>query len=248
MSKIPAAIQLYSLREETEKDFLGTLKKVAELGYEGVEFAGYGGLEAFEIKREMDKLGLKAAGTHVQLAELEKNLDNVIAYQKVLGNKHIICPMLTEAERADLPAYEKTAKKIAKIAQKVAEEGFVFSYHNHDFELLKTEGTTPLELLLNTENVHAELDVYWLTKAGESPIEWLENYAHKTPLVHLKDMTTDEEQYFAELGTGGIDVMEIIKLSEAIGVEWLIVEQDDSRIGAMESAEVSMEYLKENYY
>lgn len=248
MTKIPAAIQLYSLREETEKDFLGTLKKVAEMGYEGVEFAGYGGLEAFELKREMDKLGLRAAGSHVQLAELENNLDNVIAFQKVLGNKHIICPFLAEEARADLAAYEKTRKKLVKIAHKVAEEGLIFSYHNHDFELVEMEGVKPLEHLLDTDEIHAELDVYWLTKAGESPADWMQRYAHKTNLVHLKDMTTDEEQYFAELGTGGIDVLEIIKLSEAIGVEWLIVEQDDSKIGALESAEVSIEYLKNNYY
>ncbi|SDO19626.1 sugar phosphate isomerase/epimerase family protein [Alkalicoccus daliensis] len=248
MTKIPAAIQLYSLREETEKDFAGTLKKVAALGYQGVEFAGYGGLQASELKKLLEETGLKPAGAHVPLEVLETDLDTVIAYQKEIGNQHIICPFLQEEDRVSKAKYEEIAEKLKHIAARVSEAGLTFSYHNHDFELEEKEGIKPLELLLDVENVNAELDVYWLKKAGEQPTEWLKKYKNKTNLVHLKDMTTDGEQFFAELGTGGIDVKEVIQICETIGVEWLVVEQDVSKIGAMKSAEVSINYLQKHYY
>jgi sugar phosphate isomerase/epimerase len=247
MKHIPLAIQLYSLREETEKDFTGTLKKVAELGYEGVEFAGYGGLTASELKKVMKDFGLKAAGTHVQLTDLEQDLDNIIAYQKEIGNEHIICPFLPEELREDKASYEDTAKRLNRIGKACAEQGMTFSYHNHDFELEKKEGEVPLHLLMKEEYVNAELDIYWLQKAGEDPIYWMKQYQEKTRLLHLKDMSTDGRQEFAELGTGGIDLEAVMKQGEKGNLDWFIVEQDVSHIGALKSAEVSINYLKEKF-
>ncbi|WP_147803255.1 sugar phosphate isomerase/epimerase family protein [Alkalicoccus halolimnae] len=247
MKHIPLAIQLYSLREETEKDFTGTLKKAADLGYEGVEFAGYGGLKASELKKVLEDLGLKAAGTHVQLDDLEQDLDNIIAYQKEINNGHIICPFLPEELRKDKASYEDTAKRLNRVGKVCAEHGMTFSYHNHDFELDSKEGEVPLHLLLREEYVNAELDIYWLQKAGEDPLQWMKQYKKKTKLLHLKDMTTDGRQDFAELGTGGIDLEAVMTQGKEGNLDWFIVEQDVSHIGALKSAEVSINYLKENF-
>lgn len=248
MTKIPVALQMYTLRNETEKDFAGTLKKVAELGFNGVEFAGYGGLEASELKALLDDLGLVAASSHVPLDQLKNNLSEVIAYQHAIGNHYIVCPFLMPDERTEAH-YHELAHTLNHIGEVCAKEGITFAYHNHDSELeTLSNGKKVLDFLLeetNPEWVHAEFDIYWLTKAGEDPAEWLKRYKGRTPLVHLKDMTTDSEKFFAELGTGGVNLDAVLELGEALNVKWWVVEQDQSQRTPLESVEISMNYLKE---
>lgn len=245
---IPIAVQMYTLREESDKDFVGTLKKVAELGFDGVEFAGYGGLSAKEVRLLLDDLGLKAAASHVPLEDLETNLEQVIEDQIQLGSKYVVCPYLLPERRTEQD-YQALILFLEQAGAKCRQEGITLCYHNHDFELENlSDGRTALESIFedtNPANVKAELDVYWLTKAGETPVEWMNRYRNRTPLIHLKDMTTDEEQYFAELGTGGVDIVSVINSGEDAGVEWWIVEQDFSRRTPFESIEISLNYLKE---
>ena len=176
MNSIPIALQMFSLRDETEKDFLGTLAKVAEMGYDGIEFAGYGGLEAEELKKELDNLGLKAASSHVPITTLEQEeeLAKIIKYQQVIGSKNIVCPYLLE-DRRSKEDYYNLIPILNRVGEKCFNAGINFSYHNHDFELFELDnGKVPLELLLeetNPEWVQTEFDVYWLTKAGENPVE-----------------------------------------------------------------------------
>lgn len=124
----------------------------------------------------------------------------------------------------------------------------IWCYHNHDFELDRLkDGRLALETIFDEtspELVKTELDVYLLAKANQDPAEWLSVYRNRSPLVHLKDMTTDEEQFFAELGTGGVDLESILKMGQEAEVEWWIVEQDASRRAPLESVGISMNYLK----
>ncbi|MEH7299760.1 sugar phosphate isomerase/epimerase family protein [Neobacillus drentensis] len=239
---------MYTLREESEVDFVGTLRKVAELGFNGVEFAGYGGLPVREVKKVLDELGLQAAASHVPLEDLELNLEQVIKDQKLLGSKYVVCPYLLPERRTE-QHYQALILLLEQAGEKCRQEGITLCYHNHDFELERlSDGRTALESIFedtNAANVKAELDVYWLTKAGEKPVEWMNRYRNRTPLIHLKDMTTDEEQYFAELGTGGVDIESVSNLGVDAGVKWWIVEQDFSRRTPFESIEISLNYLKE---
>jgi sugar phosphate isomerase/epimerase len=247
---IQIGLQLYTLREETEKDFTGTLEKVANLGYKGIEFAGYGGMSSKELKLVLDNLGLKAASSHVALPLLENELDQVIEFQQVIGNRHVVCPYLPP-ERRTIESYYELIKILNDVGRKCHEAGLTLSYHNHDFELFELEnGKKPLELLLeetNPEWVKAEFDVYWLTKAGHDPVEWLKRFEGRTPLLHLKDMTPDNEKFFAELGTGGVNLESVINQGEKANVEWFIVEQDQSRRSPLESVEISINYLKDKF-
>ncbi|WJE15080.1 sugar phosphate isomerase/epimerase [Halobacillus sp. ACCC02827] len=247
MTKIPVAVQMFTLRNESEKDFKGVLKQVADLGYDGVELAGLGGLQAEEVRETLDLLGLKAASSHIPLDVLEEGIDGVIEEQKILGSKHIVCPYLLPEQRTK-EHYEHLVSVLNKAGEKAHAAGITLSYHNHDFELEAWEdGTTPLSYILketNPEWVKAEFDIYWLTKAGESPAKWLENYQGRTPLVHLKDMTTDGEQFFAELGTGGVDIERVLELGGKNGVEWWIVEQDQSKQSPLDSIAESFQYLQ----
>lgn len=252
MRNRPIALQMYSVRVASDKDFLGTLAKVAEMGYDGIEFAGYGGLSAEALKSALDDLGLKAASSHIPITSLENNdeLAELIRYQQVIGSKNIVCPYLPP-ERRTKEDYYNLIPILNRVGEQCFKEGINFSYHNHDFELRALDnGEIPLELLLNETNpewVQTELDVYWLTKANENPVEWLKRYHNRTPLVHLKDMTTDEEQFFAELGTGGVDLSGVIEQASKSNVEWWVVEQDQSKIDPLQSVKMSLDYLKANF-
>lgn len=247
MRNIPIAVQMYTLREESSKDFACTLRKVAELGFDGVEFAGYGGLTVREVKSLLTDLGLQAAGSHVPLEQLENNLAGVIEDQKILGSKYVVCPYLMP-DRRNEEDYKALISFLNQAGETCLREGIALCYHNHDFELERlSDGRRALEVIFdetNPDNVQTELDVYWLTKAGQNPIEWIKRYPNRTPLIHLKDMTTDEEQFFAELGTGGVDLEVILQQGEDSGVKWWIVEQDVSRRTPFESVEISLNYLK----
>lgn len=250
MDKKPVAVQMFTLREEAENDFSGTLKRIAEIGFDGVEFAGYGGLSTKEVRSLLDKYDLQAASSHVPLDQLENNLDQVIQDQKVLGSKFIVCPFLLPDQRTEV-GYKTLISFLEQIGETCRNEGIILCYHNHDFELDRlSDGRTALETIFDQtsiKNVQTELDVYWLKKAGEDPVKWIERYKNRAPLVHLKDMTVDDEQFFAELGTGGIDVDSILNLGNNAGVQWWIVEQDKSRRTPFESIEISFNYLKAKF-
>jgi len=244
MTRRPVAVQLFTLRDALANDFVGTLERVAKIGYHGVELAGYGDLTVRELKATLDRLDLKVAGNHVSIEELKNNLDQVIADQKILGNQFVVCPfVLPEDRHPDF--YQELAQLLIQVGKQLKAAGLELCYHNHDFELEQMpNGQTVLAYLYDqvpAEYLKAELDLYWLQKAGEDPLEWIKRYQDRTALIHLKDMTTDDEQFFAELGTGGLDLESILTKGKP---EWWIVEQDESRIDPLESIQISYHYLE----
>ncbi len=242
MTRIPVAVQLYTLRDELEKDFKGTIKKVAELGYEGVEFAGYGGYSAQEVRELLEQVGLQVAASHISLEQLEENLEGVIAFEKELGNTAIVCPYLLP-ERQTEDGYKQLISVLNHAERRCSKEGITLYYHHHDFELKKLpNGKSALETILDETNVGVEFDVYWLTKAGENPVEWMKKYQDRARLIHLKDMTTDDKQLFAPLGTGGVDITDIFNQAESMDVKWWIIEQDQCEGSALESVKQSLSY------
>jgi sugar phosphate isomerase/epimerase len=248
MKQIPVAIQMYTLRHEAEKDFSGTLQKVAELGYEGVELAGYGGLSSKELKGRLDDLTLRAVSSHIPLSELRSNVNNVIHDQLELGSSYIVCPYLSPEERGE-ENYIRLIDDLNSIGEKCFQEGITLCYHHHDFELSTlSNGKTALETILCETNpnwVKAEFDIFWLTYAGENPVEWMKRYQGRAPLIHLKDMTTDGERFFAELGSGGVDLTSVLDFGLHSDVQWWIVEQDESRIPPIDSVRTSLEFLRQ---
>lgn len=248
MKNIPIAIQMYTLRNECEKDFRGTLRKVADLGFQGVELAGYGGIPVAELKELLDELNLRVAACHVPLVDLESDLSQVIQDQLVLGSKFLVCPYLLPDKRTEAD-YQSLIAFLNMAGAECRKAGISLCYHNHDFELdTLRDGRTALATIMEDTDptlVFAEPDVYWLSKRDYDPAKWIETYKDRMKLIHLKDMTTDEEQFFAEVGTGSIDFQAILEKGEDADIQWWIIEQDATRRTPLESIEISLRNLKE---
>ncbi|MCQ2455803.1 MAG: sugar phosphate isomerase/epimerase [Clostridia bacterium] len=272
---LPVAIQLYSLRDEMEKNFIGTLKAVKEMGYDGVEFAGLYGHTPAEVKSLLEILGLKPVSAHVTRDEfviegVEKTLDT---YEAV-GCKYVAIPYLDNAFRPGGDRHEETLKLMKEIAASCRRRGMQLLYHNHNFEFdNKIDGVYMLEVLYSeftAEELASQLDTCWVNIGGENPAEYIKKYTGRAPVVHLKDfyMTgalpkhlyaligKDEEESekeeatfeFRPVGHGLQNMPAILASSIEAGAEWVIVEQDDPSAGKtpMECAAISAKYLKED--
>ncbi|QBD79794.1 sugar phosphate isomerase/epimerase [Ktedonosporobacter rubrisoli] len=244
MSEKLVALQLYTVRDETARDFKGTIRRVASLGYPAVEFAGYGDLSAAETKDLLKETGLRGVSTHVGWSELEKNLDYHINYCLEIGCPHLVLPSLPhEWHNAD--SFRTLAPQMNEIGRRCQERGLSFGYHNHDFEFQQSDGQYLLDILFSATDpalVSFELDTYWAAYAGVDPIAYLRQHAGRIPLIHLKDMTAD--RHYTEVGDGTLDIAGICRAAQESGTRFYIVEHDAPTIPSLESARRSLENLR----
>jgi sugar phosphate isomerase/epimerase len=234
------AIQLYSVKDETGKDFIGTLKKLAEMGYTGVEFAGYGGLSAEEMKQVLADNNLKPIGSHIGIDRLTKHLDDEIAYHKILGTEYLICPSSDIKTREDTLRLAETFKPIIK---RINDEGFKFAYHNHDYEFEKSDGEYLLDILFQNLPPEAvmELDIYWVAFANLEPLAYMEKHKDRLKLIHVKQI--DREKHNVDIGKGILDYKEIITKAKTLGVENFILEQERYEVSPMVSVKNGIDYI-----
>lgn len=247
MAKIPVALQIYTVRDQVKEDFDGTFRKVADIGYAGVELAGTGDRSAADLKKLLDGLNLKLAGSHIGWAALESDLDRVIDDNLTLGNPYVVCPSVPQDRRATAEGYRETARKLSQIGETLKKQGIQLCYHNHSFEFAKFDGKYALDVLYEASDprfLQAEIDTYWVQHGHEDPAAYIRKYAGRAPLIHLKDMESGPDRFFAEIGEGILDFKAIFEASEAGGSAWYIVEQDRCRRDPIESARLSFENLK----
>lgn len=260
------AYQLYSARDDAEKDFFGTLTRLKKMGYAGVELAGLYGKSPSEIGRMISEAGLTAVSAHVPFADMRADMGKVLEDYKTIGVKHIAVPYLCECDRPEGGNFAQTVADIRRFAEMAKKEGITLSYHNHDFEFAVIEGVYALDLLYSSipsDLLCAELDTCWVRVAGEDPAAYIKKYASRSPLVHLKDYSgkktgkvygligiedrgeTDGAFEYRALGHGVQDMKAIVKAAEEAEVEWMIVEQDEPTPGMtrLECAELSREWL-----
>lgn len=246
MNRIPLALQLYTVRDETARDFTGTIRRIAEMGYDGVEFAGYGDLTAEEMHSLLSEVGLQAYSSHVRLDLLEQQLDQEIAYCKQIGCPFIFLPWLAPDMRNE-EMIRTLAPRLNEFGKRCQDQGITFGYHNHDFEFATLpDGTKLLDLLLSQTDpsfVSLELDVYWAAYAGVSPASVLERYSGRVPVVHLKDMTPD--RHFTEVGDGTLNLAQLAAVAEKSGAKVFVVENDAPTIPSLDSARRSLTNLRQ---
>lgn len=236
------ALQLYSIKDEMEKDFMGTLEKVAKMGYQGVEFAGYGGYTAGQIKAKLDELGISAAGSHISLDALRADAAGVADFAQEIGAYSVVCPYIQMNSKE---GWIEAAKELNEYGKIMHEKGIVFGYHNHAHEFETFDGVCALDLLFEHSDpryVTCQFDTYWVLKGGKVPQEYIAKYKGRCPTIHVKDMgkdgTTD-----TEVGTGCIDFQ---KVFEAAGnVQWFILEQEDFTRSPLESVQIGCDMMKQ---
>lgn len=248
MTKLPIGLQVYSIREEAEADFVKTMQEVKDMGYDGVELAGLYGHKPEEIRDWLKEIGLVPISAHVPYAELRDDLQGTVAAYAVIGCKYIAIPFLGEEERYGSKAFDQVLAYISVIAEECKKYNIILMYHNHEFEFQKTEeGEYVLDFMYRTlseDVLQTEIDTCWVKAAGVDPISYIKKYENRCPVVHLKDFTGKKPVEFTAVGQGIQDIAGILEASGESGARWVIVEQDSHTVHTpMEDAKLSIEYL-----
>jgi sugar phosphate isomerase/epimerase len=245
MTNLKVALQLYTLRDYDKEDFAAKLRKVREAGYDGVEFAGFANMSAADLKATLDSLQLTAMGSHTRIEELLGDLDNVIAYNRVIGSSYIVIPYYEMKSEEHVQTLIGIAKKIGP---KIKAAGMDLLYHNHYHEFINDFGDKPILETLRESTTEGELnfeiDMFWTTHAGREPVRIMDDFGTRCKTVHLKDMVNKEEKEMTELGTGILDLAGIVAKAKSAGYEWVVVEQDRIKIDGYESVKLSLDNVK----
>jgi sugar phosphate isomerase/epimerase len=250
-------IQLYTIREDLNKDVLGSLKKVSDIGYQYLELAGYGdgkfyGYAPEELKKIVSDLGMEVISSHtgVEVKGVDtSNVDIMAEAHAKLGVKYCIQPWLVEERRVSADSYRQFVSELNTIGGVMKKYDIQFGYHNHNFEFNEVDGLIPYTDIFMVESDPAlltfEVDLYWVTRAGYDPIKLLQDFPGRFQLFHIKDMEASEDQFFTPVGEGVIDYKEILKYKDVAGMKYMFVEQDSTRDGkAMEAISTSFNNLK----
>lgn len=250
-------LQLYTVRDLMKSDFDGTVAKVASIGYKEVEFAGYFDHTPQQVRAAVDKNGLTAPSTHIQYDELDDKFPSVIEAAKTIGMSYIVCPWIPEDLRKSPDIWKQAAEKFNRCGEETRQAGIQFAYHNHWFEFLPVNGKLPYDTLLelcDKDLVKMEMDLCWITTAGQDPVKYFNRYPGRFPLVHVKDVktlpkiTSGGSQNFGDtvdltsVGDGIIDWKRIFAHSETAGIKHYIVEHDRPA-DPFDSITKSYEYL-----
>jgi sugar phosphate isomerase/epimerase len=214
-------LQLYTVRGECDRDLEGTLRTVASLGYDGVELYDLHGRSAADVRDLLGDVGLDVAGRHVSL---DVDVDELADEQRVLGCDRValawIDPVSSVEER------DAAVERIVDLGERVRAAGLRFGFHNHWTETESFDDGASLVARL-PEWVWLELDLGWAWWAGTSPVELLDWARGRTPLVHAKDLRARGSRDFVPVGDGGVGYEEVVRKAAELGVEWVIVEQDE---------------------
>lgn len=251
---LPIGLELYTVRNELEKDFAGTIQKVAAIGYQEVELYAFLNKSPAEIRRTIKDNGLLCPVAHYDMT-LQPRLQQEIEYAHELGLQYMLMAWLTPEERKSLDQYKRYFDFFNHAGAETKKAGIQFGYHNHNFEFKEFNGVTPFDELLRLTDpqlVKIELDCFWMTWAGRDPVAYMKRDPDRFPLLHIKDRkpgygtstdVDDKPGPFTEVGRGIIDWKPIFAAAGA-GVKHYFVEQDFCDHPPFESARISYEYLK----
>ncbi|NKC59437.1 sugar phosphate isomerase/epimerase [Vagococcus fluvialis] len=239
------SLQLWSVQDACQENFEEVLTKVKEYGYDGVEFAGYYGCSAEEIKKTLAELSLKVSGAHISFEALRDDFEKTINFEKEIGNQAVIVPYMGADS---LEEWTEKILALKEIAKKVNSEGLVLGYHNHAHEIMDIPDVNILEKMVEMiPDIQLEVDTYWLSYAGVDVLAWLKKYQKNIKWLHLKDMlVTGEEKESTEIGQGILPIESYLNWAKNANLEWVVIEQEAfQKLTPMESAAVNVKTLKE---
>lgn len=237
----PIALQLYTLREAVARDFEAAVRKVAGIGYLGVEPAGFPGTTPEAGKRLFDDLGLEVCSAHLPLPAGE-TLSEALETAEALGTERVISGRGRD-QFSSLDRIAKSCDLFNEAAANCAGRGFTFGIHNHWWEFLEVEGEPVYRHLLRqlSPEIIFQIDAYWVQTAGADPAEVIAELGIRAPLVHLKDGPCTREDDMLALGEGITDFDRIAAAGDS--VDWWIVELDRCATDMTEAVAKSHAFL-----
>jgi len=223
------ALQLYTVRGLAATDLPGTLRAVADAGYQAVELAGLPDIGSTQLAKLLRDHGLRPVAAHQSIDSLRRDIDGVVRGMRELECPRAIVPWLPEADRRSSDDIRRVAAELSGFAQTLAKRGIRLGYHNHAFEFEPLDGTTVWDVLLAglAPEVELEIDVYWAAFAGRDAVAEIGAASDRVRLLHMKDLVAGPEPRDAPAGEGTLRFADIIAAGEAAGVEWYIAEQDE---------------------
>ena len=244
-------LQLYTVRNEMLQDNVGTLKKIAGIGYKEIESASsekgyYYGFKPAEMKKICTDLGMTLRSGHVHY---DDNWQQTIDQAVESGQEYLIVSVMPEKGQT-VDNYKHTAEIFNKAGEAAKKSNITFGYHNHDSEFEKDKGKVLYDVLLENTNpdfVKMEMDLGWVIITGNNPLDYFEKYPGRFPLWHLKDMDM-KEKHSVEFGKGGLDVKKMLENAKKAGMKYFFVEQEEYTGTAFDCLAYNMNYLKNLKY
>ena len=263
------ALALYSIRDDMEKDFRVGLQAAKDMGYDGVEFAGFAGNKPEDVRDMISDIGIEPISAHVPITDLTADPVGVISAYKLVGCSYIAIPWLDEPNRPGSDNWSKVKNDIANIAEECKKQGITLLYHNHDFEFVKDKDTGEYaldQLFREIPALETLIDTCWVRIAGEEPAAFVRKYKGRAPIVHLKDYMLEGEKpaqmyeligvdesvdekggafEFRPVGYGVQDIPALVDAAAYAGADWVVTEQDFPSMGksALECAKMSIDSL-----
>lgn len=263
---LPIALQLSPLGGELVKDFDGTVAKVKEMGYDGVEFAGFFRKDAAYARKVCDDNGLKIISNHTLFEDLYYDTDKrkrIFDDCKTIGADYLVVAYLMEDCRPGVGDFAKFVNGMKELGRQALDNGITLCYHNHSFEFeIEVEGKYLYDMIF--DNISIELlkpqpDLAWIAVGCEDPVKYMKKYNGNIPTVHLKDFYSEElllrepkkgiRPDFRPVGYGMLDVADVIRTATKCGTKWLIVEQDEKSVMRpdltyMDNVRMSIDYIR----
>ncbi len=249
----PLGVQLYTVRNLAEKDLASVLAQIQSIGYQEVEtYWNIYTHPAKQLRQMIADHGLRVPSGHFNYEGLSAKLD----YARELGVEYIVCPMLPKSMWNSLDGFKKAAGQFNVWGERARNMGMRFAFHNHNYEFQHFGDTTGYDTLLaetDPKLVSFEMDCYWIMQAGHNPVKMLERHADRIRLLHLKDrlpgfpatqQLNETAEHFTEVGTGTLDLKQILQVAERQGIKYMFVEQDSTIIPPMESLRVSYKNIE----
>ncbi|MCU6219842.1 sugar phosphate isomerase/epimerase [Enterobacter cloacae] len=226
------AIQMYTLRNVGDTDAQFAMAKKA--GFSHLELVGDHHLDLPTMQETLKKYQLNVIASHVQLSALESERGKIVAFNKGIGNSHLVVPWIEVNERPTTKqGWIDYARRLDRMGETLRNEGMSLSYHNHNFEMKKYDDVTALDLIMthtHKNNLSLELDVAWAARGGQDPASIIARYSGRIYAIHAKDNAAigirDDEMNFTPAGEGLLEWRSIISAGRSSGVEWYIVEHD----------------------
>ena len=245
--RIPIGLQLYSVRDDCQKDLPGTIAAVGKMGYEGVEFAGYYNRSAKDLRKMLDDNKLKCCGTHTGIDTLlGDNLPKTIEFNKILGNKYLVAPGLPGQYNSSHQAWLNAAKLFNELAEKVKPAGMLVGYHNHSAEFKAMDGELPWDTFFGntSKDVIMQLDVGNAINGGVDPLPYIYRYPERAITVHVKEFSKKNDK--ALIGEGDVSWKAFAALCRAVGAtEWYIIEHESYAYPPLECVERCLKNVRE---